>query len=78
MAQNEQHRRLCLWQPENPLKNVSMRAAFPLGAGARGGWRMGLSQRITERLSMDAKLRGESSVTMSAHGRSIVKYIRHI
>lgn len=47
-----------VWQPKNPLKHLSMRAAFPLGAGARGGWRLGLSQSINEHLSVDARLRG--------------------
>ena len=42
-----------------------MRAAFPLAAGARGGWRLFLSQRISEHLSMDAKLRGAIPVAMS-------------
>ncbi|CAL5223498.1 g6024 [Coccomyxa viridis] len=69
-AQSEQHTmREKLWQPENPLKHVSMRAAFPLGAGARGGWRLGLSQRINEYLSIDAKLRGGSSRLSGGGGK---------
>ena len=51
------------------MKNVSMWAAFPLGAGAQGGWRLGLSQRINEHLSMDAKLRGARSVAVSTQGQ---------
>ena len=46
------------WQPQNPLQLLGARCAFPLGAGAHGGWRLGLSQRISERLYIDAKLRG--------------------
>lgn len=47
------------WRPENPLKQLSARAAFALGAGTRGGWRLGLTQRVNEHVSLDAKLTGE-------------------
>ena len=46
------------WRPENPLKLLSARVAFPLGTRACGGWRLGLGQPISERLHMDTRLRG--------------------
>lgn len=51
-----------------------MRAAFPLGAGTRGGWRLGLTQRLNEHISLDAKLTGElRSHLMWAYPRTVLQ-----